>query len=421
MTALTELNQNILNQVAKLGLTGFRQEALNQFKQCGLPHKKLEDYKYTDVSEHFNKELKLAPASSDFDRDELREKANLGTANLVFINGNLVTEFNKLPNGVQLEHSMKVPSLTDFPSDSLENLNLALTKKIFKLTIDKNVSVAESFNIIHFSNKSSENLVSSSRLLIDVAENSSIDIFESFISSDGIILNRGHLTQLVCHRNSNVLHVKAVNEGNSSFHFSSFKAVVKKAANLNSFTFSIGGKLIRNNISIELVEPEARALVNGLYALKGKQHCDNFCHIHHRAERTESEQLFKAVLDDLSHGIFTGKIVVHRDAQLVSSSQLNKNLLLSKKAHADTRPQLEVYADDVKCAHGATVGQLSEEELFYLESRAISPRDARVMLCHGFVQEALDTITNDKTKKILEELLYKDYEKDIHEKIKGED
>lgn len=417
MTEREILNKNILNQLDGLELSPEGKKAFGRFKEVGLPHKKLENYKYTNVDAFFPEALKVGPAVNV--STKLPENLSGLTPHLVFINGKFSADSSNLPAGVELQVSDSLANVEEFETDSLEDLNLALSEQVIKLTVPKDSSPGV-VNIIHQSTEELKDILKPTRLLIHVEKHSVARFVEMFNSPDTGAYNRNHLTQVTVEDSANVEHVKVVTEGAESFHFGSLKAIVKANACFHSFTFTTGGKLSRNNLSVDLVGIGARGEVNGLYALRGNQHCDNFSNIHHRVERTESEQLFKAVLDGLSHGIFTGKIVVHRDAQLVDSSQLNKNLLLSKKAHADTRPQLEVYADDVKCAHGATIGQLSEDELFYLESRAISPRDAKIMLCHGFVQEAMDKIKHVETRKFLENLLYTEYEKDIHQRMREE-
>jgi Fe-S cluster assembly protein SufD len=159
--------------------------------------------------------------------------------------------------------------------------------------------------------------------------------------------------------------------------------------------------------------------VNGLYALNKLEHSDIFSVIHHNAPHTNSDQLFKGILADESHGAFTGKIIIAKDAQLVNSNQLNKNLMLSRKAHISTRPQLLVAADDVKCAHGATIGQLSPDEEFYLESRGINKDKAKKMLCHGFAMDVLFLIENLKIQAVAAQLLNESFEKAIDSEIKS--
>lgn len=413
MTDRSILNKNILDKAEALSLSGARLLALKRFEDQGLPNKKLENYKYTNVDSYFPSNLSLSPEAPSF---EQTDQSKFG---LSFHNGYLNEASINLPESVTLEISNNSIEAAD-NFDALENLNLALNEQTILLTIKDNSSVKNPLYINHFSSDDSKHSIVSTRINIKVGKNSVVRVIEQFNSPSTEKLNRNHLINIEVQENANMEHVKVVTEGPESFHFGSLKATVGKSACFHSFTFTTGAKLSRNNIQVDLSAIGARGEVHGLYALKGEQHCDNFSVINHLIERTESEQLFKAVLDDVSHGIFTGKIVVHRDAQLVNSSQLNKNLLLSKKAHADTRPQLEVYADDVKCAHGATVGQLSEEELFYLESRAISPKDARVMLCHGFVQEALDKIKSVEVRSFLETLLFEEFEKDIHTRMREE-
>ncbi|MBP9682745.1 MAG: SufD family Fe-S cluster assembly protein, partial [Bacteriovorax sp.] len=168
--------------------------------------------------------------------------------------------------------------------------------------------------------------------------------------------------------------------------------------------------LARHNINLELREATAEGAVHGLFTLKKNEHTDIFSTITHFADHTYSDQLFKGILAGESHGVFTGKIIIKQDAQQSTSSQLNKNLILSKKARIDTRPQLLVHADDVKCSHGATIGQLSGDEEFYLQSRGIPKEHARRMLCFGFATDALQKIENEQIKQFAEKLVTKNFD-----------
>jgi Fe-S cluster assembly protein SufD len=176
-------------------------------------------------------------------------------------------------------------------------------------------------------------------------------------------------------------------------------------------TLDFGLLTARHNLCINLRETGAEASAHGLFALDKNDHVDIFSTIIHHAPHTTSNQLFKGILNGDSHGVFTGKIIVKKDAQQSHSSQLNKNLLLSKKAHIDTRPQLMVHADDVKCSHGATIGQLSKDEEFYLETRGISKERAKQILCHGFATEVLYLIDNSSIKSFALKMLLLYFEK----------
>jgi Fe-S cluster assembly protein SufD len=171
-----------------------------------------------------------------------------------------------------------------------------------------------------------------------------------------------------------------------------------------------GGKLSRNNISIQLNDEGARCAAHGLYALTGEAQSDTNTYIRHAKGHTESSQLYKGIMADRSHGIFAGIIRMDRDAQLCSSEQLNKNLLLSKGAHAHSRPQLEIFADDVKAAHGSTTGQLSEEELFYFQSRGVSPERAQRLLAHAFLNDVLLKIKNNDSRRTAAKLLSENFQ-----------
>ena len=172
-------------------------------------------------------------------------------------------------------------------------------------------------------------------------------------------------------------------------------------SSFHSFVLTKGAKIFRNNLSVILGGEGAQAHVNGLHALKGDRHADSHTFLDHRAPNTRSDQLYKCILQDSAHSVFNGKISVRREAQLTNSYQLNKNLILSRECCVDTKPQLEINADDVKCTHGATIGQLSEEELFYLQTRGIGKDEARQMLVRGFVEDVLNKISNPGLRAVI--------------------
>ncbi|MEX1100231.1 MAG: Fe-S cluster assembly protein SufD, partial [Bacteriovoracaceae bacterium] len=216
-------------------------------------------------------------------------------------------------------------------------------------------------------------------------------------------------TSFYLENNSKVVFVKAQDLNDYSSFVQNTRALVSRDARFESITIDAGAKLSRNNIWIELEQEGASCAAHGLYALQGERQSDTNSFIHHAKGHTESSQLYKGIMNDKSHGIFTGLIRVEKDAQLVTSDQLNKNLLLTKGAHAHSRPQLEIYADDVKCAHGSTTGQLSEEEVFYFESRGIPKEKARQLLAAAFANDVLLKIKSVSLRQAAQDLLSKNF------------
>lgn len=187
--------------------------------------------------------------------------------------------------------------------------------------------------------------------------------------------------------NSHLHYGRVQDQDKTSASLGYDQARVEKDASFESCALHLGSLFSRYNVDIALMGEGAYGSANGVYPLTDKQHCDTYSHIHHFAPHTLSGQLYKGILNDESHGIFTGRIHVHKDAQQINSEQLNKTLLLSPKAHSHSRPQLEIFADDVKCSHGSTTGQLNPDEIFYLQSRGIDPRKGAKILAHGFAYD----------------------------------
>jgi len=398
-----------------------QQQAFKNFQNAGIPTKKWEDWKYTNVSPLLLPELKRSLDKS-FDKSSIQRHLFAKDYRVVIVNGLVNDESTLLPQGVKLESlteqelseedisSLKLSSNQD--KETFTALNLSCALELLKITIEKDVNVDGPITILHLTTDNASKSLVSPKIIIKSEKFSKATIVELFIAEDEnsqYMMN--HHTTCLIDDSAKLRHIKVQNESHSSLHIGKVHAEVSRDSDFHSFTFSIGAKTSRNNIEINLNAEGATSHVDGLYTLREEQHSDCFSLINHHKGHTNSHQLFKGILDQSSRGVFTGKIVVHKDAQLVESAQLNKNLLLSKKAHVDTRPQLEVYADDVKCAHGATVGQISEEEVFYLESRGIQKDRAQKILCHAFAGEALEKIEDLSTKLKLGKLLFDNFEK----------
>jgi Fe-S cluster assembly protein SufD len=414
---MVEINKSYLNSLSSLSSSDeISKRALAQFKDQGIPNKKNEDYKYTNMQSFSPAELVLASASERNFKKQMDELGALpSTHRIVFGNGEFLEELSNLPDCISIE-THTTPKVSDqFSMDSFSAINLIGLKKTISIRVEKaKQSPLVSLVHLHHLNEGETIL---SRVSVEAQELSQSTFLEIYHAPGEQSSFSNTLSSFTLEKGAHLTHIKAPLSGDNHSHVGKVTATLERDANFMDLTFSVTGRLNRNNIEVFCNGEGSHASVNGLYTGRSKQHHDSFCHVHHQAAHTTSTQLFKGILDDESRGVFTGKIVIHRDAQQVDSSQLNKNLLLSQKAHVDTRPQIEVYADDVKCGHGATVGQIDEEEVFYLESRGIPKEQAQKILCHAFTQEVIDTCLDKEAGSWLSKQLFDSFEKYALEKL----
>jgi len=220
-------------------------------------------------------------------------------------------------------------------------------------------------------------------------ENSQAQILESYASVGEGVCFTNAVTELVAAENAFIDHYKLQRESLEAFHISTVQVQLGRSANVSTQSISLGGSLVRNHVNAVLGGEGGEATLNGFYLVNGRQHVDNHTSIDHAKPHCNSHELYKGILDGKARGVFNGRIIVRPDAQKTDSKQTNNNLLLSADAHADSQPQLEIYADDVKCTHGSTVGPLDPRALFYLRSRGVGEHEARRLLTYGFAVEIL--------------------------------
>ncbi|MGZ3788307.1 MAG: Fe-S cluster assembly protein SufD [Bacteriovorax sp.] len=375
-------------------------KALTVFNQKGIPTKKDEDWRYTNIAPHLSPRFFEGKESIVHDVP----KSVLDKRGMIIFNNGVFNKFlSVLPEGLELD-ALKVE---DHFYDTFDSLNFGVALSPLSLKLKKNAVIDFPISIVHLVDDVGVNKMVSPRLTITAEENAIacfVELFES-TNTDLFQYTTNAVTKFNLLANASVEHVKIQAEAKNATHIGLTSASVAKTANFKSVTVDLGLLTARHHINVALNEPGACASVHGLFALKKTEHTDVFSTITHFVDHTYSDQLFKGILGGDSHGIFTGKIIIEKDARQCTSSQLNKNLLLSKKAHIDTRPQLLVHNDDVKCSHGATVGQLSREEEFYLESRGIPKEHARRMLCFGFAKDALSKIENGAIRNYTEKLV----------------
>jgi Fe-S cluster assembly protein SufD len=285
-------------------------------------------------------------------------------------------------------------------------LNTAFLKDFVFLRVPAGATIAEPIRLEFLLSGGSTPAVSHPRVLIVVGEGAHCAIVETYVGGGSYFTNA--VTEIVAGDRSVVDHYKLQRESLDAFHVASLQVRVGRDANFSTHNVSFGASLARNDVGALLFEG-AQATLNGLYIAAGSQHIDNHTVIDHAKPHGSSRELYKGILDGHSSAVFNGRIVVRPDAQKTDSKQTNKNLVLSENAVIDTKPELQIFADDVRCTHGATIGQLDAEALFYLQSRAIGKRQARSLLTYAFAQDVVDGIKVKTLRDSLERVLFEKF------------
>ncbi len=350
--------QTVLEQTKDENLRRLREKAFAYFTENGFPTPKNEEWKYTNVSQ-----------ISDFR----------------FQISNFKSESNELLNAF------------DFERNGFTALHLAFAD-VQIITIPKETSVEKPFE---FNFRADENSANFPHIIVVAEAGSKATIIEHYESNGASFTNSA--IQIFIEDNANLTHYRVQKESAESYHIGTTEINLKRGSLYNSTNINLGAKLSRHDIHLKFTEEGGEAFVDGLYMLGGEQHHDTHSEIDHALPNCVSHQSYKGVLNDKSRGVFNGKVMVRENASGTDAQQSNKNLLLSNDARVDTKPQLEIFNDDVKCAHGATVGQLEEEELFYLLSRGLNETLARNLLTYGFAEEIVNKIEVESIKKQLDE------------------
>jgi Fe-S cluster assembly protein SufD len=384
-------------QLIDSGLKSFRESHLETFKKKGFAETVLDSYKFTNL-ESFFANLNYEPKASDKDLNGF--KSLIPT--ITFVDGEF-GESEKLPAGITVKKLRDNFSLIkDLFKDAnaLSSLHHSLFCEGLLIEVAKNVETS-SIRILNLITKSS---ITAPTHLIVANPFSKVTVLEETRAFDvsHALVNE---TYIVAHPGSHVEHIQIEHESSQGINHGSVFADVEKDATVKSFIFHATGKLNRTNLTLNLNAPGANGESYSLFLTHGTEHSDINTVINHHAPDTTSAQIAKGILDGDSKGIFTGLIHIFPKAQRVASSQLNKNLLLSKKAQVHSQPQLEIFADDVKCSHGSTTGQLSPDEVFYFQARGIPADKARTILAHGFGLEIVQKIENKKAREHISNMI----------------
>ncbi|MBI5149574.1 MAG: Fe-S cluster assembly protein SufD [Candidatus Omnitrophica bacterium] len=424
MEQLDALTGPLAKETSPGWLRQTRQAGLARFRQLGIPTVKDEEWKYTNLAPLTA--YRYAPAArsalSPAQRKDILDRCvSKGDLNIVFVNGALdkeLSSFGKIAGGVEIlplrdavENDpaplQEIWARYDPQKDSaFVALNKALTQEGIYIHIKDKTIADQVIHVVHVTQAAGEQIAAFPHTFIRLDRSSEATVLETHAGlNDESIYFADPVTDILIGENATLHYSKAQKESLKAFHMGTTRVWQKRDSTFDGFSLAAGGAIARNNLDIVLDGEGASAILNGLYSVYQEQLVDNHTSVDHRVPNATSNQLYKGVLNDAARAVFNGKIFVRPAAQKTNSYQLNKNLLLGKDCRVDTKPQLEIFADDVKCTHGATIGQLDEDELFYLQARCISRKDAVRLLTQGFVDDLIGKIPGESIRRRISRLL----------------
>jgi Fe-S cluster assembly protein SufD len=408
ITEKSIITSNLLEQLQKhAAKVGFMPDdeivdAIRLLEDKGIPNNKHEDYKYCNIESVLRKEFKTVEQSFDeLTHSDIAPLKLDEAINMVVVNGNyhvdlsekmVVKRFNILPlNNLFPAEKNRIASLAKSKTDALIALNSAFTGNGFFLEIEKDAVLPMPIHIIYI-NSGKQNNVVNTRNFIHVRENAEVTIVESFYNLGTGKVFSNFVSEKLIDENAKLTCYTIQTENELTYSVNTNQVSVNKYANYTNTTLTLSGELVRNNHNVELVGENCEASLNGLFITNGNQLVDNHTLIDHQVPNCQSHELYKGIAKDKSTGVFNGKIFVRKDAQKTNAYQSSKNIILSDDATINTKPQLEIYADDVKCSHGTSTGKIDEDALYYLKARGIGDNSARKLLLQAFAQELINKI-----------------------------
>ena len=440
-TAATERLRNYLEAFHQLGtdaprqpswLRALRERGFARFCEVGFPTTKNEDWRFTNVNAIAQTPFQLA-------RDARQAGAIYGdtldacripgaACQLVFINGRFaadLSELGTLPEGVRVgslaqwiaggtagvtaEDGTSLQShlghYLNIERDAFAALNTAFIEDGAYVYLPRRTVLEAPIYLLFISIPTQHPEMTNPRNLIVAEDATEASIVEDYVSLGSGVSFSNAVTELVAGEGAVISHYLLEREDRQAYNVSTLRTQQARSTNVSSHSVLLGGGLVRNNVHPVLAGEGGECLINGLFIGNGSQHMDNYMLVEHASPHCSSRQFYNGILDGHSHGVFHGRIIVHKDAQKTDAKQTNRNLLLSDDAQIDTKPQLEIYADDVKCTHGATIGQMEENALFYLRSRGIDEASARGLLLLAFANECLERMKCRQVRGYLQELV----------------
>jgi Fe-S cluster assembly protein SufD len=402
----TWLAQFTAQPKAEPWVQALREAALQRFVGLGFPTTHDEEWRFTNVAPIVR--TQFAPAGSWGGY----WNGYFWSEGIVFLNGTFLPPQGSpsLPPGVHAgtlaDAEPHLANHATFERNAFVALNTAFLDEVVVIRIDRSAVVEQPIHVVHVVPSEKQPQVAHPRTLILVGSNAQCSIVETYIGTRAYFTNA--VTEIVAGEGAVIDHYKLQQESPEAFHVATMHATLGRSANFSSQSISLGGALVRNDANVTLSEG-TEATLNGLYIVNGRQHVDNHTQIDHAKPHGTSHELYKGILDGHATAVFNGRIIVRKDAQKTDSKQTNKNLVLSDDAVINTKPELQILADDVRCTHGATIGQLDAEALFYLQSRGIGRHQARDLLTYAFAQDILDRVKVPTLKDQLEKVLFEKF------------
>jgi Fe-S cluster assembly protein SufD len=403
-------------------LIALRREAIERFVEIGFPTRKMEEWRSTNLAPIAETDFRLSPKDDHVSPADLERYRYRDCAELVLVNGRFVPELSRLeglPEGVTvggLAETMAHPpqwieerlgSLVSFAEHPFVALNTAFFEDGVAIHVPRGTVVERPINLILVGRPEEQPIAFFPRLLVVAEEASQVRLVEQYVSvGDGPYLTCP-VTEVVVEPSAVVDHYKLQRESTDAMHMATLQIRQDRASNFSSHSISWGGGLVRNDVNSVLAGEGCEGTLNGLYLAEGTQHVDNHMRVEHAAPHCDSHELYKGILEGRSRAVFNGRIYVHPGAQKTDAKQTNRNLLLSPDALCYSNPQLEIFADDVRCTHGSTVGQLDELAVFYLRSRGIGEEAAQSLLTYAFAADIVERIRMPEVRRDLEEFLFR--------------
>ena len=390
-----------------------REHAQSEFTRAGYPTTREEEWKFTNVAPIAEAPFAAAPAIEP-SRTSIEPFLFDGAVRnqLVIVNGRVssaLSSISALPKGLTVDQSNDAIAAVASAKSSLPFVaqNTALFEQAVVISVAPSTIVDEPLHVLFINAPGGHRSIAATRLLVAVGEQAQVTIIESYagVSGSGVGFTNA-VTDFVVSPSAIVNHYKIQREVATAFHVAATFVHLGRSATFSSQSFTLGGRLVRNDIFATLDGEGAECTLNGLYLAGGDTLVDNHTSIDHAKPHCPSHEVYKGILSGKAKAVFNGKIVVRQDAQKTDAKQTNKALLLSDDATINTKPQLEIFADDVKCTHGAAIGQLDDDAMFYLRARGIAERDARDMLIHAFAGEILNHIAIDAVRAKVEEAVF---------------
>jgi len=392
------LIENLKSYSEGVQISGEKKELFTSFMSKGFPTTKDEEWKYTSLKKIVTKEYTIENTGEIIDSSTV-EKYSLGFENrIIFSDGKLIGSPNI--KGVSINGFSNFGSNT---TDSILQLNKALAQNGFTISVDKNTVLESPIEILFFA--TTENNFSQYRNLISVGDNTEVKFVERIQTLNDSTSMVNHFTQIHCAKNTKVEYNKIQNNTPESRLIDTVNVYQEQDSTCDINTLIFGGSFTRNNLNFEQNGSNCESNMNGVSILDDNQLADNHTFVDHKSAHCRSNEMYKGVYLGNSKGVFNGKIMVRPDAQKIDAFQSNNNLLLSDNSTIDSKPQLEIYADDVKCSHGCTIGQLDEKALFYMRSRGIGIEEAKAVLTYAFASEAIENISVEEVKLLAQKLL----------------